>query len=302
MSAFSRLFLHFFLLSIGFSFNLLKLNVKGDDDSPQVFEHMVYVEIAKNEEQHDYFVGCILTENLILVSSNYEIYRSGEQLSLDQYVIIGTQNHRERANTTEIIDVKRLITYTIPTFEDQHDKVELPSDVIPEIALIVLKSDITMRLRNVSVMPLPRFPFATNYTECVAVSWGNNLDRSSEHDEVKEYVVNIVDQTTCNPTYDSFHYRFCVEFNEQCHIAPGSPIVCDGELMGLVTDEPNCKPDSMTGVNLRSCDNIHYHLDWIYSNIEDPLPPEPSSSCALQRHIIIAILKSYLLLLLLSSN
>lgn len=178
MSAFSRLFLHFFLLSIGFSINILKLNVKGDDDSSQVFEHMVYVEVAKNGDQHDYFVGCILTENMILVSTNYEIYRSGEQLTLDQYVIIGTQNHRERANTTEIIDVKRLITYTIPIFDDEYNKVELPSDVIPEIALLVLKSDITMRLRNVSVMPLPRFPFATDYKKCVAVGWGNNLDVS----------------------------------------------------------------------------------------------------------------------------
>uniref|UniRef100_A0A1A9VNA7 Peptidase S1 domain-containing protein n=1 Tax=Glossina austeni TaxID=7395 RepID=A0A1A9VNA7_GLOAU len=252
---------------------------------------MVYVEIAKNEEQRDYFVGCILTENMILVSSNYEIYRSGEHLSLDQYVLIGTQNHREKANTTEIIGVKRLITYATPTFDDKQDKVELPSDVIPEIALIVLKSDITMKLQNVSVMPLPRFPFATDYTECVAVSWGNNIDQSSEYDEVQEYVVNIADQNTCSPAFDSVHYRFCVEFNEQCHIAPGSPIVCDGELLGLVTDEPNCRPSSMTGVNLRSCDNIHYHLDWIYSNIEDPLPPAQSSSCALQLHIMIAILK-----------
>uniref|UniRef100_A0A1B0AV03 Peptidase S1 domain-containing protein n=1 Tax=Glossina palpalis gambiensis TaxID=67801 RepID=A0A1B0AV03_9MUSC len=302
MSASSRLFLDFILLSIGFSLNLVKLNVKGNDELPHVFEHMVYVEIAQNKEQHDYFVGCILTENMILVSSNYESYRSGEQLIWDQYVVVGTRNHREKANTTEIIEVKRLISYAPPTFEDDYNKVELPSDVIPEVALIVLKSDITMRLKNISVMPLPRFQFATDYKECVVVSWGNNLDRSSEYDEVKEYVVNIVDQATCNPAVNSFHYRFCIDFNDICHIAPGSPVVCDGELIGLVTDEPNCRPGSMIAVNLRACDNIHYHLDWIYSNIEDPLLPTPSSSCALQLHIIIAILKSYLSLLLLLSS
>uniref|UniRef100_A0A1A9WI27 Peptidase S1 domain-containing protein n=1 Tax=Glossina brevipalpis TaxID=37001 RepID=A0A1A9WI27_9MUSC len=336
MSISSRLFLNLFLIFIRFILNLLALSV-DDNELSEVFEHMAYVEIAKDGIPRYYFSGCIITENMVLVSAEFDYYRSDEARDSDQYVIVGTQNYDQRANTTEIIDIKRLITYSTPSFEERDYKVELPADVSPELSLIVLKSDITMRLRNVSVMPLPQFPFATDYEECVVVGWGNvqkDVSTPAEHSinfiASKAYPnVNVgsfdcslllqqklalklarisksdSDNSLCHRRADSQHYRFCIEFPEEkskiCEVGQGSPVVCDGEMIGLVTENRDCEAEQQQiDVRMRICDNIYYYLDWIYSNIEDPLSPMRSSSNVL-KSVMLIILKTYLCIPLLAN-
>uniref|UniRef100_A0A8D2D9L9 trypsin n=1 Tax=Sciurus vulgaris TaxID=55149 RepID=A0A8D2D9L9_SCIVU len=139
-----------------------------------------------------------------------------------------------------------------------------------DIMLIKLKSPATISSR-VSTVSLPR-SCPTAGTQCLVSGWGNTLSSGSKFkypDLLQCLDAPVLSDTACHEAYPRkiTSNMFCLGFLEggkdSCQCDSGGPVVCNGELQGIVSWGYGCALKGKPGVYAKVCK----YLDWIQETI-----------------------------------
>uniref|UniRef100_A0A8D2D8G4 trypsin n=1 Tax=Sciurus vulgaris TaxID=55149 RepID=A0A8D2D8G4_SCIVU len=249
-------FQSFFLLSYGEILNFfpsVALPIDGDEDK---------------------IVGGYTCEKHSLpyqVSLNIGFHNCGGSLISDQWVLsaahcyspkiqvrLGEHNINVIEGDEQFIDAAKIIphpNYHQTTFDN-------------DIMLIKLKSPATISSR-VSTVSLPR-SCPTAGTQCLVSGWGNTLSSGIKYPDLLQCLdAPVLSDTACHEAYPRkiTSNMFCLGFLEggkdSCQCDSGGPVVCNGELQGIVSWGYGCALKGKPGVYAKVCK----YLDWIQETI-----------------------------------
>uniref|UniRef100_A0A5F8G3M6 trypsin n=1 Tax=Monodelphis domestica TaxID=13616 RepID=A0A5F8G3M6_MONDO len=137
-----------------------------------------------------------------------------------------------------------------------------------DIMLIKLKTPATLNSR-VSSITLPTSCAATG-TSCLISGWGNTLSSGSNYTELLQCLkAPVLSDSSCRNAYPGqiTNNMICLGYLEggkdSCQEDSGGPVVCDGELQGIVSWGYGCAQKGKPGVYTKVCN----YVDWIKTTI-----------------------------------
>ncbi|XP_036615924.1 cationic trypsin-3-like isoform X2 [Trichosurus vulpecula] len=137
-----------------------------------------------------------------------------------------------------------------------------------DIMLIKLKTPATINSR-VSAISLPESCAATG-TSCLISGWGNTASSGADYSELLQCLeAPVLSDSSCHSAYPGriTSNMICVGYLEggkdSCQGDSGSPVVCNGELQGIVSWGYGCAQKGKPGVYTKVCN----YVDWIEETI-----------------------------------
>ncbi|XP_069853436.1 cationic trypsin-3-like [Dipodomys merriami] len=230
--------------------------------------------VALHTEEDDRIVGgytCAKNSLPYQVSLNSEGHICGGSLISDQWVLsaahcyehqlqvhLGEHNIHAIEGDEQFIDAAKII----PHPEYKEDTID------NDIMLIKLKSPATINSR-VSTVSLPR-SCASAGTQCLVSGWGNTLSNGFNLPSLLQCLdAPVLSDAICHMAYPGqiTNNMFCLGFLEggkdSCQYDSGGPVVCNGELQGIVSWGHGCALKGKPGVYAKVCN----YLDWIQQTI-----------------------------------
>lgn len=117
-------------------------------------------------------------------------------------------------------------------------------DLVNSIAIIILREPVSST--KVQVAPLPlKNERASGDTWCKTAGWGRITTPAMKEqysDQLLQIDVRVLDNDSCQDYWGDLNDQFCTEGSEQqdvCLLDEGAPLICSGELMGIVAI-PSC--------------------------------------------------------------
>ncbi|KAF7487309.1 Hypothetical predicted protein [Marmota monax] len=214
--------------------------------------------VALPTDDDDKIVGgytCAKNSVPYQVSLNAGYHLCGGSLISDQWVL--------SAGDEQFIQAAKIIQH--PSF----DKDTLNNDIM----LIKLTSPATISAR-VTTLSLPR-PCPSAGTQCLVSGWGNTVSSGKVYPSLLQCLdAPVPSDTACHKAYPgkiSLSSPPCFSFSETHRTVEsmrligdsGGPVVCNGELQGVVSGGLGCALKGKPGVYTKVCN----YLDWIQQTI-----------------------------------
>ncbi|XP_036184395.1 anionic trypsin-like [Myotis myotis] len=238
--------------------------------NPLLILAFVGATVAFSTDDDDKIVGgytCQKNSVPYQVSLNTGFHECGGSLINDQWVVSAAHCYRPRIQV-------RLGEHNIKV-EEGNEQFINSAKVIPhphfdsrtadnDIMLIKLSSPAVISSR-VSTVSLPT-SCAPAGTQCLVSGWGNTLSSGINHPELLQCLdAPLLAQEQCEAAYPGqiTDNMVCAGFLEggkdSCQNDSGGPLVCNGELQGVVSWGIGCALKNKPGVYTRVCN----FLDWI---------------------------------------
>uniref|UniRef100_A0A1A9WUP5 Peptidase S1 domain-containing protein n=1 Tax=Glossina brevipalpis TaxID=37001 RepID=A0A1A9WUP5_9MUSC len=201
--------------------------------------------------------GVILSENIVLTSytnerENEEMY--GKNKKIDGYIVFGIPKYLRNFPKVHLRSWSKSTNYESGTFPKPFG-----------IQLAIIRTDENMKLNErANPMPLPGKPVDVN-AECVVVGLG-------EAGVVVETKAIIMHRNKCVQILpNAYDGAICVDLPrdsdlEDSHCTlffDGSPLVCNGELTGMISWQEMCN-----GIKPRIAASIYKFKGWIMQSME----------------------------------
>ncbi|XP_032760944.1 trypsin V-A [Rattus rattus] len=213
-------------------------------------EHSVPYQVSLNAGSH-ICGGSLITNQWVLSAAH--CYHPQLQVRL------GEHNIYEIEGAEQFIDAAKMILHP------DYDKWTVDNDLM----LIKLKSPATLNSK-VSTVPLPQY-CPTAGTECLVSGWGV-LKFGFESPSVLQCLdAPVLSDSVCHKAYPRqiTNNMFCLGFLEggkdSCQYDSGGPVVCNGEVQGIVSWGDGCALEGKPGVYTKVCN----YLNWIHQTIAE---------------------------------
>ncbi|XP_040596357.1 trypsin V-A-like [Mesocricetus auratus] len=216
-------------------------------------KHSVPYQVSLNAGSH-VCGGSLITDHWVLSAAH--CYHPRLQVRL------GEHNIYEIEGSEQFIDAAKIIPHP------DYDKWNTDNDVM----LIKLKSPATLN-SQVSTIPLPKScPSAGS--ECLVSGWGflKSGGKSSQIPSLLQCLdAPVLSESACHKAYSHLvtNNMFCLGFLEggkdSCQYDSGGPVVCDGQLQGIVSWGDGCASKGKPGVYAKVCN----YLNWIHQTIAE---------------------------------
>uniref|UniRef100_A0A2I3RLD2 trypsin n=1 Tax=Pan troglodytes TaxID=9598 RepID=A0A2I3RLD2_PANTR len=227
--------------------------VPFDDDDKIVggytCENSLPYQVSLNSGSH-FCGGSLISEQWVVSAAH--CYKTRIQVRLGEHNIKVLEGNEQFINAAKII---RHPKYNRDTLDN-------------DIMLIKLSSPAVINAR-VSTISLPTAPAAAG-TECLISGWGNTLSFGADYpDELKCLDAPVLTQAECKASYPGkiTNSMFCVGFLEggkdSCQRDSGGPVVCNGQLQGVVSWGHGCAWKNRPGVYTK----VYNYVDWIKDTI-----------------------------------
>ncbi|XP_075413876.1 trypsin-like [Tenrec ecaudatus] len=194
--------------------------------------------------------GSLLNDQWVVSAA--QCYRSQLQVRLGEYNINVLEGNEQFFNAAKII---------------RHPEYN-PANVDNDIMLIKLSSPATISSR-VSSIALPTCCSLAG-TQCLISGWGNTVTDGYKYPELLQCLnAPILPDSVCHKAYpgEITYNMFCVGFLEggkdSCQKDIGGPVVCNGELQGIVSWGYGCAKKGKPGIYTKVCN----YVDWIQQTI-----------------------------------
>ncbi|XP_038174778.1 trypsin-4 isoform X3 [Arvicola amphibius] len=169
-------------------------------------------------------------------------------------VRLGEHNIHVLEGGEQFIDAEKIIRH--PKYnEDTADN---------DIMLIKLKSPAILN-SQVSTISLPRSCPSTG-AQCLVSGWGNTVKLGSKYPAILQCLeAPVLSANSCNKSYPRkiTSNMFCLGFLEggkdSCDGDSGGPVICNGEIQGIVSWGTGCAMRGKPGVYTKVCN----YLSWI---------------------------------------
>uniref|UniRef100_H2PRX3 trypsin n=1 Tax=Pongo abelii TaxID=9601 RepID=H2PRX3_PONAB len=211
-------------------------------------ENSLPYQVSLNSGSH-FCSGSLINEQWVLSAAH--CYETHIQVRLGEHNIKVLEGNEQFINAAKII--------RHPYNRDTPDN---------DIMLIKLSSPAVINAR-VSTISLPTAPPAAG-TECLISGWGNTLSFGADYpDELKCLDAPVLTQAECKASYPGkiTNSMFCVGFLEggkdSCQRDSGGPVVCNGQLQGVVSWGYGCALKNRPGVYTK----VYNYVDWIKDTI-----------------------------------
>ncbi|XP_011721903.2 putative trypsin-6 [Macaca nemestrina] len=247
--------------------------LKKGRSAPLVF-HPPNVLIAAPFDDDDKIVGGYTCEENSLpyqVSLNSGSHFCGGSLINKQWVVsaahcykpriqvrLGEHNIKVLEGNEQFIHAAKIIRH--PKYNNE----TLDNDIM----LVKLSTPAIINAR-VSTISLPS-ALAAAGTECLISGWGNTLSFGADYpDELQCLDAPVLTQAKCDASYPGkiTSNMFCVGFLEggkdSCQRDSGGPVVCNGQLQGVVSWGYGCARKNRPGVYTK----VYNYVDWIRDTI-----------------------------------
>ncbi|XP_024105368.2 trypsin-2-like isoform X1 [Pongo abelii] len=212
-------------------------------------ENSVPYQVSLNSGYH--FCGGSLLSEQWVVSAGH-CYKSHIQVRLGEHNIEVLEGNEQFINAAKIIHHPIYNSWTLDN----------------DILMIKLSMPAVINA-HVSTISLPTAPLAAG-TECLISGWGNTLSSGANYpDELQCLDTCVLTQADCEASYpgEITNTMFCVGFLEggkdSCRVDSGSPVVCNGELQGVVSWGYCCALKNRPGVYAK----VYNYMNWIKDTI-----------------------------------
>ncbi|XP_034486100.1 trypsin II-P29-like [Drosophila innubila] len=217
--------------------------------------------------------GCLISPNVVLTAAHCFVDQSkfdGTFLSKSDFIVVlGTRNRFKKTEDTVIFGVKELII--------QMSKFNL-SSYSKDMALIVLKGSICHFDIMVTPILLPNASMPSN-TSCQLTGWGSP-EKIYHVDMLLILTVTLISNQECmQQTNISQSDMKCAGFLNEvvpdiCTTDTGGPIICSGQLAGIVSWGIKCGEPLVTAVYT----DVAYYRQWI-DQVIFSFPPDTGFQC-----------------------
>ncbi|XP_062558474.1 putative trypsin-6 [Armigeres subalbatus] len=172
-------------------------------------------------------------------------------------VVVGTLNRRKQASFTQLMFVQKMIPHPSYTFlTGGHD-----------IGVILLKTSafVGARVRLASLAYQDPRPGS----ECSLYGWGKTTPNGQHYSDcLRKAMVSIQDLEECKRNFERVNIKippsvFCAGFfgggSDVCQGDIGGPVVCDGNLQGIINNKVGCGDKSVGKIYT----NVYSFRSWI---------------------------------------
>ncbi|XP_048196329.1 anionic trypsin-2-like [Perognathus longimembris pacificus] len=231
-----------------------------DDDDDKIVggytcaKNSLPYQVSLNNGLSHFCGGSLINDHWVLSAAH--CYRPDQQPFIQ--VRLGEHNIKAIEGDEQFIDAAKVILH--PHF----DKITLNNDIM----LIKLSSPASLNSR-VATISLPT-SCAPAGTQCLISGWGYTLEFSwNQPDLLQCLEAPLLSQAVCKSSYPRQITKnmFCAGFLEggkdSCQEDSGGPVVCNGELQGIVSWGNGCALKNYPGVYTKVCN----YLDWIQDTI-----------------------------------
>ncbi|XP_050640931.1 trypsin-2-like isoform X2 [Macaca thibetana thibetana] len=212
-------------------------------------ENSVPYQVSLNSGYH-FCSGSLISEQWVVSAAH--CYKSRNQVRL------GEHNIEVLEGTEQFINAAKII---------RHPKYN-PTTLDNDIILIKLSRPAVIN-DHVSTISLPTAPLAPG-TECLISGWSNTLGCGADYpDELLCMDVPVLTQAECEASHpgEITINLFSVDFPEggkdSCQLDNGGPVVCNGQLQGVVSWGYGCAQKNRPGVYAK----VYNYVDWIRDTI-----------------------------------
>ncbi|XP_004629089.1 cationic trypsin-3-like [Octodon degus] len=225
----------------------------GDDDKIvggyECKKNSLPYQVSLNDGLH-FCGGSLITEQWVLSAAHCSEPRI--------QVRLGEHNIHVIEGGEQFIDAAKIIPHP------DYDKNNFDNDIM----LIKLKTPATINAR-VGIITLPRACPSAG-AQCLVSGWGNTLSIGVKYPSLLQCLdVPVLSDTVCHKAYPGqiTSNMFCAGFVEggkdSCQCDSGGPVVCNGQLQGIVSWGSGCALKGKPGVYAKVCN----YLDWIHETI-----------------------------------
>ncbi|XP_051007492.1 trypsin-4 [Acomys russatus] len=209
-------------------------------------KHSVPYQVSLNDGTGHQCGGSLISDQWVLSAAH--CYKRRLQVRL------GEHNIHVLEGGEQFIDVQKIIRHP------KYNKDTLDNDIM----LIKLKSPALLGSR-VSTVSLPR-SCASAGAWCLVSGWGNTMNLIGTYPARLQCLeAPVLSASSCRSSYPDMITRnmFCLGFLEggkdSCDGDSGGPVVCSGEIQGIVSWGTGCAMKGMPGVYTKVCN----YLSWI---------------------------------------
>uniref|UniRef100_A0A3Q3LDB6 trypsin n=1 Tax=Mastacembelus armatus TaxID=205130 RepID=A0A3Q3LDB6_9TELE len=109
-------------------------------------------------------------------------------------------------------------------------------------------------------------------TMCLVSGWGNTMSSTADRNKLQCLDIPILSDQDCNNSYPGMieETMFCAGYLEggkdSCQGDSGSPLVCAGEVHGLVSWGQGCALPNYPGVYVKVCEFLYWIQDTLAAN------------------------------------
>ncbi|XP_052029507.1 trypsin V-A [Apodemus sylvaticus] len=213
-------------------------------------EHSVPYQVSLNAGSH-ICGGSLITDQWVLSAAH--CYQPQLQVRL------GEHNIHEIEGAEQFIEAAKLIPHP------DYNKWNIDNDIM----LIKLKSPAALNSK-VSTIPLPQ-SCASAGTECLVSGWGFMKFGSESASVLQCLDAPVLSDSVCHKAYPRriTNNMFCLGFLEggkdSCQLDSGGPVVCNGQVQGVVSWGDGCALEGKPGVYTKVCN----YLNWINQTIAE---------------------------------
>ncbi|XP_072865530.1 trypsin-2-like isoform X2 [Chlorocebus sabaeus] len=214
-------------------------------------ENSVPCQVSLNSGYH-FCSGSLISEQWVVSAAH--CYKSHIQVRL------GEHNMEVLEGIEQFINGAKIICH--PKYN--------PTTLDNDIMLIKLSSPAIIN-DHVSTISLPTAPPAPG-TECLISGWSNTLYCGADYpDELLCMDVPVLTQAECEAshpgeiTINLFSVDFLEGGKDSCQVDNGGPVVCNGQLQGVVSWGYGCAQKNRPGVYAK----VYNNVDWIRDTIAD---------------------------------
>ncbi|XP_013925940.1 PREDICTED: cationic trypsin-3-like [Thamnophis sirtalis] len=215
-------------------------------------KHSVPYQVSLNFGQH--ICGGSIINNEWIVSAAH-CSRSQFQVRLGEHSLTKDDGSEQHFDAVKIIP------------HPKYNPITLDNDIM----LIKLSKPASLNSR-VSAIRLPSSCPSTGEI-CLVSGWGNTLSNDVNFPDLLQCLnIPILSQTECIGAYPGkiTNNMFCAGYLEggkdSCQCDSGGPVVCNGELQGIVSWGRGCAQKGFPGVYTTVCNYISWIQDTISSN------------------------------------
>ncbi|GFG39796.1 hypothetical protein Cfor_01711 [Coptotermes formosanus] len=130
-----------------------------------------------------------------------------------------------------------------------------------------LSANLSLERASVDVIALSKSAVVAG-SQCTFTGWGSDTWNGPVSDVLEKASLNIVSRDSCNIQLDPYVQvdQICAEGREgsnACFLDEGGPLVCGGQLSGILSHSVNCGKKDKPSVYA----SVFSHRDWIQQKI-----------------------------------